>query len=116
MTEELITATNKDGSVPGADRLLAPGPDKAGDLGKAALLPAPDGMPLLEAGASRDERKSSLRRIGRGVVDLAYRLMKRTRLTKNGNFGLTWMALTAILFPRVILISQGALRAVIMKK
>lgn len=78
MTEELITATNKDGSVPGADRLLAPGPDKAGDLGKAALLPAPDGMPLLEAGASRDERKSSLRRIGRGVVDLVYRLMKRT--------------------------------------
>lgn len=78
MTEELITATNKDGSVPGADRLLAPGPDKAGDLGRVALLPAPDGMPLLEAGASRDERKSSLRRIGRGVVDLVYRLMKRT--------------------------------------
>ena len=81
MTEELITATNKNGedrSVSNADRLLTPGSDKAGDLGKAALLPAPDGMPLLEAGASRDERKSSLRRIGRGVVDLVYRLMKRT--------------------------------------
>ena len=78
MTEELINAANKDGSVPGADRLLAPGSDKAGDLGKAALLPASDGMPLLEAGASHDERKSSLRRIGRGVVDLVYRLMKRT--------------------------------------
>ena len=74
MTEELITATNKNGedrSVSNADRLLTPGSDKAGDLGKAALLPAPDGMPLLEAGASRDERKSSLRRIGRGVVDLS---------------------------------------------
>lgn len=116
MTEELITAANKDRSVSNVNRLLTPGSDKAGDLGKAALLPAPDGMPLLEAGASRDERKSSLRRIGRGVVDLAYRLMKRTRLTKSGSFGLTWMALTAILFPRVILISQGALRAVIMKK
>lgn len=78
MTEELITAANKDRSVPNADRLLTPGSDKAGDLGKAALLPAPDGMPLLEAGTSRDERKSSLRRIGRGVVDLVYRLMKRT--------------------------------------
>lgn len=78
MTEELITAANKDRSVPNADRLLTPGSDKAGDLGEAALLPAPDGMPLLEAGASRDERKSSLRRIGRGVVDLVYRLMKRT--------------------------------------
>ena len=82
MTEELIAATNKkngeDRSVSSADRLLAPGSDKAGDLGKAALLPAPDGTPLLEAGASRDERKSSLRRIGRGVVDLVYRLMKRT--------------------------------------
>ena len=81
MTEELITATNKNGedrSVSNADRLLTPGSDKAGDLGKAALLPAPDGMSLLEAGASRDERKSSLRRIGRGVVDLVYRLMKRT--------------------------------------
>lgn len=81
MTEELIAATNKNGedrSVSNADRLLTPGSDKAGDLGKAALLPAPDGMPLLEAGASRDERKSSLRRIGRGVVDLVYRLMKRT--------------------------------------
>lgn len=78
MTEELINAANKDRSVSNADRLLTPGSDKAGDLGKAALLPAPDGMPLLEAGASRDERKSSLRRIGRGVVDLVYRLMKRT--------------------------------------
>ena len=78
MTEELITAANKDRSVPNADRLLTPGSDKAGDLGKAALLPAPDGTPLLEAGASRGERKSSLRRIGRGVVDLVYRLMKRT--------------------------------------
>lgn len=78
MTEELITAANKDRSVPNSDKLLTPGSDKAGDLGKAALLPAPDGMPLLEAGASRDERKSSLRRIGRGVVDLVYRLMKRT--------------------------------------
>ena len=78
MTEELITTANKDRSVPNADRLLTPGSDKAGDLGKAALPPAPDGMPLLEAGASRDERKSSLRRIGRGVVDLVYRLMKRT--------------------------------------
>ena len=55
MTEELITAANKDRSVPNADRLLTPGSDKAGDLGK-----------------------SSLRRIGRGVVDLVYRLMKRT--------------------------------------
>ena len=57
MTEELIAATNKkngeDRSVSSADRLLAPGSDKAGDLGKAALLPAPDGTPLLEAGASR---------------------------------------------------------------
>ena len=80
MTEELITAANKDkdGSVPGADRLLTSGSDKTDDLGRVALLPAPDGMPLLEAGASRDERKSSLRRIGRGVVDLVYRLMKRT--------------------------------------
>ena len=78
MTEELITAADKDRSVSNADKLLTPGSDKAGDLGKAALLPAPDGMPLLEAGASRDERKSSLRRIGRGVVDLVYRLMKRT--------------------------------------
>lgn len=78
MTEELITAVNKDRSVPNADKLLTPGSNKAGDLGKAALLPAPDGMHLLEAGASRDERKSSLRRIGRGVVDLVYRLMKRT--------------------------------------
>ena len=55
MTEELIAATNKkngeDRLVSNADRLLMPGSDKAGDLGKAALLPAPDGMPLLEAGA-----------------------------------------------------------------
>ena len=81
MTEELITATNKSGedrSVPNVDRLLTPGSDKAGDLGKAALLPAPDGMPLLEAGASRDERKSSLRRIGRGVAGLVFRLAERT--------------------------------------
>lgn len=57
MTEELTTAANKDGSVPSADRLLAPGPDKASDLGKAALLPAPDGVPLLEAGASASENR-----------------------------------------------------------
>lgn len=76
MTEELITAANKDRSVSNADRLLTPGSDRAGDLGKAALLPTPDGMPLLEAGASR--KPHLLRRIGRGVVDLAYRLMKRT--------------------------------------
>ena len=48
MTEELITAADKDRSVPNADKLLTPGSDKAGDLGKAALLPAPDGVPLLE--------------------------------------------------------------------
>ena len=66
-------------SVPSADRLLAPGPDKASDLGKAALLPAPDGVPLLEAGASRDERESHLlRRIGRGVDGLVFRLAERT--------------------------------------
>lgn len=76
MTEELIIAANKDRSVSNADRLLTPGSDRAGDLGKAALLPTPDGMPLLEAGASR--KPHLLRRIGRGVVDLAYRLMKRT--------------------------------------
>lgn len=79
MTEELITAANKDGSVPGADRLLAPGPDKAGGLGKAALLPAPDGVPLLEAGAGSDERKPRLlRRIGGYVAGLASRLAERT--------------------------------------
>lgn len=78
MTEELTTAANKDGSAPNADRLLAPGPDKAGDLGKAALLPAPDGVPLLEAGASRNERKSSLRRIGRRVAGLLFWLAERT--------------------------------------
>jgi len=66
-------------SVPSADRLLAPGPDKASDLGKAALLPAPDGVPLLEAGASRDKRESRLlRRIGRGVDGLVFRLAERT--------------------------------------
>ena len=82
MTEELITATNKNGedrSVSNADRLLTPGSDKAGDLGKAALLPAPDGMPLLEAGASNDERKPRLlRRIGGYVAGLASRLAERT--------------------------------------
>ena len=79
MTEELTTAADKDRFAPNADKLLTPGSDKAGDLGKAALLPAPDGVPLLGAGASRDERESHLlRRIGIGVVDLAYRLMKRT--------------------------------------
>ncbi len=79
MTEELITAANEDWSVPGADRLLAPGPDKAGDLGKVALLPAPDGVPLLEAGASYDERKPRLlRRIGGYVAGLASRLAERT--------------------------------------
>lgn len=79
MTEELITAANEDGSVPGADRLLAPGPDKAGVLGKAALLPAPDGVPLLEAGAGSDERKPRLlRRIGGYVAGLASRLAERT--------------------------------------
>ena len=60
MTEELITTANKNGkdrSVSNADRLLTPGSDKAGDLGKAALLPVPGGVPLLEAGASNDERK-----------------------------------------------------------
>ena len=59
MTEELITATNKkngeDRLVSSADRLLAPGPDKAGGLGRAALLPESDGAPLLEAGASYDK-------------------------------------------------------------
>lgn len=31
MTEELITAVNKDRSVPNSDKLLTPGSDKAGD-------------------------------------------------------------------------------------
>jgi len=53
--------------------------NKAGDLGKAALLPAPDGVPLLEAGASNDERKPQLlRRIGGYVAGLASRLAERT--------------------------------------
>ena len=83
MTEELIAATNKkngeDRSVSNADRLLTPGSDKAGDLGKAALLPVPDGVPLLEAGASNDERKSRLlRRIGGYVAGLASRLAEKT--------------------------------------
>ena len=82
MTEELIAATNKkngeDRLVSSADRLLAPGPDKAGGLGRAALLPAPDGAPLLEAGASYDKRKPRLlRRIGRGVAGLVFRLTER---------------------------------------
>ena len=75
MTEELITTADKDRSVSNADRLLTPGSDKAGGLGKAALLPAPDEIPLLEAGASYDERKPRLlRRIGRGVAGLVFRL------------------------------------------
>ena len=79
MTEELITAADKDRSVPNADKMLTPGSDKAGDLGKAALLPAPDGVPLLEAGASNDERKPRLlRRIGGYVAGLASRLAERT--------------------------------------
>ena len=83
MTEELITATNKkngeDRSVSSADRLLAPGSDKAGDLGKAALLPAPDETHLLESGVSNDERKPRLlQRIGGYVVGLASRLAERT--------------------------------------
>lgn len=79
MTEELITAANKDRSVPNSDKLLTPGSDKAGDLGKAALLPAPDEMPLLEAGASYDERKPRLlRRIGGYVAGLASRLAEKT--------------------------------------
>lgn len=76
MTEELIAAADKDRSVSNADRLLTPGSDKAGDLGKAALLPAPDGMPLLEAGVSR--KPHLLRRIGRGVAGLVFRLAERT--------------------------------------
>ena len=82
MTEELITTTNKNGkdrSVSNADRLLTPGSDKAGDLGRVALLPAPDGVPLLEAGASYDERKPRLlRRIGGYVAGLVFRLAERT--------------------------------------
>ena len=79
MTEELITAADKDRSVPNADKLLTPGSDKAGDLGKVALLPAPDEMPLLEAGASYDERKPRLlRRIGGYVAGLASRLAEKT--------------------------------------
>lgn len=83
MTEELIAATNKkngeDRLVSSADRLLAPGPDKAGDLGRVALLPAPDEMPLLESGASNDERKPRLlRRIGGYVAGLASRLAEKT--------------------------------------
>lgn len=83
MTEELITATNKkngeDRLVSSADRLLAPGPDKAGGLGKAALLPAPDERPLLEAGAGSDEQEPRLlQRIGRGVAGLVFRLAEKT--------------------------------------
>lgn len=83
MTEELIAATSKkngeDRLVSSADRLLTPGSDKAGDLGKAALLPVPDGVPLLEAGASNDERKPRLlRRIGGYVAGLASRLAEKT--------------------------------------
>ena len=84
MTEELIAATNKkngeDRSVSSADKLLTPGSDKAGDLDKAALLPAPDETHLLESGgASRDKRESRLlRRIGRGVDGLVFRLAERT--------------------------------------
>ena len=83
MTEELITATNKkngeDRLVSSADRLLAPGPDKAGGLGRAALFPESDGAPLLEAGASYDKRKPRLlRRIGRGVAGLVFRLAEKT--------------------------------------
>ena len=79
MTEELITAANKDRSVPNSDKLLTPGSDKAGVLGKAALLPVPDGVPLLEAGASNDERKPRLLRwIGGYVAGLASRLAERT--------------------------------------
>lgn len=80
MTEELITAVNKDRSVPNADKLLTPGSDKAGGLGKAALLPAPEEPPLLEAETGRDERKPQqlLRRAGRYVTSLALRLAKKT--------------------------------------
>lgn len=79
MTEELITAADKDRSVPNADKLLTPGSDKAGDLGKVALLPAPDEELLLEAGASNDERKPRLlQRIGGYVAGLASRLAEKT--------------------------------------
>ena len=79
MKEELIAAANEDGSVSSADKLLTPGPDKAGGLGKAALLPVPDGVPLLEAGASYDERKPRLlRQIGGYVAGLVSRLAERT--------------------------------------
>ena len=82
MTEELITTANKNGkdrSVSNADKLLTPGSDKSGDLGKAALLPASDEVPLLEAGASNDERKPRLlRRIGGYVAGLASRLAEKT--------------------------------------
>ena len=54
MTEELITAADKDRSVPNADKLLTPGSDKAGDLGKAALLPAPDGVQLVVMNGNLD--------------------------------------------------------------
>ena len=81
MTEELITAANKDkdGSVPGADRLLTSGSDKTDDLGRVALLPTPDKELLLEAGASNDERKPRLlQRIGGYVAGLASRLAEKT--------------------------------------
>lgn len=88
MTEELITAADKDRSVPNADKLLTPGSDKAGDLGKAALLPAPDGVPLLEAGAGSDERKPRLlRQIGGYVAGLASRLAEKTG----------WLVLTRVM-------------------
>ena len=67
MTEELITTANKNGkdrSVSNADKLLTPGSDKSGDLGKAALLPASDEMPLLEAGASNDEKSKEFHKAG----------------------------------------------------
>ena len=92
MTEELIAAADKDRSVSNADRLLTPGSDKAGDLGKAALLPAPDGMPLLEAGVSR--KPHLLRRIGRGVAGLVFRLAERagwrTLTIARRSQGITW--------------------------
>ena len=81
MTEELITAANKDkdGSVPGADRLLTSGSDKTDDLGRVALLPTPDKELLLEAGASNDERKPRLLQwIGGYVAGLASRLAEKT--------------------------------------
>ena len=82
MTEESIGATNKDGEdmfASSADRLLTSGSDKTDDLGRVALLPAPDEMPLLESGASNDERKPRLlRRIGGYVAGLASRLAEKT--------------------------------------